>query len=170
MTIKIFGAILVILGCSAFGFYVAANRRREENTLRKLVAALDYMECELQYRLSSLPDLCRSTASQCNGLIQTLFKELAVELEAQVSPNVKFCMEAALDKVQHLPKHSMECCKMLGSAIGRFDMNGQMKGLEAVRAECRRRLDLMSSNSEKLTRSYQTLGICAGAALVILLM
>lgn len=53
MIIKIFGSILVIAGCGGFGFKIAAARRKEEKTLRNLISALDFMECELQYRMST---------------------------------------------------------------------------------------------------------------------
>ena len=57
---------------------------------------------------------------------------------------------------------------LLGKSIGRFDMDGQIKGLEAVRQDCRRRLDELSKDRDTRLRSYQTLGLCAGAALAIL--
>jgi len=47
-------------------------------------------------------------------------------------------------------------------------MEGQLKGLESVRQECRRQVETLSYNRDARLRSYQTLGLCAGAALAIL--
>ena len=45
---------------------------------------------------------------------------------------------------------------------------GQILGLEAVRSHCRSELDALSANQDERLRSYQTLGLCTGAALAIL--
>ena len=52
--------------------------------------------------------------------------------------------------------------------IGRFDLEGQLQGLESVRVYCRDQLDNLAKDRDVRLRSYQTLGLCAGAALAIL--
>lgn len=169
MSWKWIGALLIIAGCGGFGFSLAAAHRREENTLRKLISALDLMECELQYRLTPLPDLCRMAGQETTGCIREIFLRLSAELDAQIAPDVERCMTAALSGAPDLPKHSYNAFVTLGATLGRFDLSGQLKGLEQVRAECRRQLEVLSTNREPRLRSYQTLGLCAGAALAILL-
>ncbi len=169
MSIKILGAVLIILGCGGFGFRIAAAHLKEEKSLRQLVVLLDYMECELQYRLTSLPVLCRQAAAEGNTQLHRAFLYLACELENQIAPDVDRCMNAALEKVKEMPIYTREAMLLLGRTLGRFDMEGQLKGLEIVRQQCRRELDKLCSNKEMRLRSYQTLGLCAGAAMAILL-
>ena len=166
MILKIVGVCMVIAGCGGVGFRIAANHRKEEAELRQLIGVLDYMECELQYRLTSLPQLCRQAAAEFPRM--SVFSELALELEAQVSPDVDRCMIAALQRSRKLPPITRSTLELLGKAIGRFDLEGQLKGFESVRQECRRKLDLLGENRDNRLRSYQTLGLCAGAALAIL--
>lgn len=168
MIFKWIGAILVILGCGGTGFAMAASHRREERDLRQLMAALDYMQCELQYRLTPLPDLCRQTAAQARGAVRGLFLALALELEDQIAPDVGHCMNAAIAKTKGLPPCIVGLAGNLGKTLGRFDLDGQLRGLENARQECRRALDRQSDHKETRLRSYQTLGLCAGAALAIL--
>lgn len=168
MTIKWIGAILVVLGCGSVGFAMSAAHRREERNLRQLISALDFMQCELQYRLTPLPDLCRLTAAQCRGSLRTLFLTLARELEDQINPDVYHCMNAALTKVPDLTKQTAEAVTSLGRTLGRFDLDGQILGLENARNNCRSTLEKLSDNREIRLRSYQTLSLCAGAALAIL--
>lgn len=168
MIFKWIGALLVIAGCGSMGYRIAANQRREEFTLRQLTATLDYVECELQYRLTSLPELCRQASVESTGILQKVFLSLAIELEDQISPDVESCMNAALSKYNDIPLRSRECLELLGRSLGRFDIEGQLKGLDAVRQECRLRLSSLTENKEARLRSYQTLGLCAGAAIVIL--
>lgn len=170
MILKWLGASLIILGCGGFGLAIASSHRREIQSLKKLIAALDYMECELQYRMSALPDLCRQTASECDGVLRQVFSMLAQELEDQISPDAQHCMKTVLSKTKKVPAQTAQCLQQLGNCLGRFDLRGQLKGLEASRGECRARLVKLTDNADVRLRSYQTLGLCAGAALVILLM
>jgi len=57
----------------------------------------------------------------------------------------------------------------LGGNLGRFDIPGQLRGLENTRKECCDKLQMLTQNNDSRLRSYQTLGLCAGAALAILL-
>lgn len=159
---------MIIISCGGFGFSLAAAHRREEAALRQLISALDLMECELQYRLTPLPELCRQAALDNTGCVREVLLKLSVELDSQISPDVESCMNAAVSAVAEIPNHTRNALLSMGRNLGRFDLSGQLKGLEQVRASCRRQLETMNVNREPRLRSYQTLGLCAGAALVIL--
>lgn len=167
MTVKLFGAILVIIGCGGFGFMIAAAHRTEERTLRQFISLLDLMECELQYRLTPLPELCRLAASASRGVLMHVFDRLAAELESQIAPDAEKCMTAALSGA-NVPSLTCKVMGLLGRSLGRFDAEGQLKGIQAVRAESQRLLDTYTKNQDTRLRSYQTLGLCAGAAMAIL--
>ena len=168
MGYKWIGAVLIIFACGGFGFSYAMLHKREENALRQLMGALDFMECELQYRLTPLPELCHQAAQQSTGLIRSILERFAQELDSQISPDVGCCIATAMAAAESIPGKTQKCLLQLGNSLGRFDLDGQIRGLEAVRGECRRNLEDLSVNRDVRLRSYQTLGICAGAALAIL--
>ena len=168
MSVKLVGAVLVIVACGGFGFRMAALHIREENNLRELIGVLDYMECELQYRMTPLPELCRQGAAQCKGCLRLVFHRLTEELEDQISPNVENCVNAVLNKEKNIPEITGQMLELLGRSLGRFDIDGQLRGLESVRQEARRNLGLICENKDLRLRTYQTLGLCTGAALAIL--
>lgn len=168
MILKWIGALCVIGGCGGVGFTMAAAHRWEERTLRSLVAALDYMACELQFRLTSLPELCRQAGKESRGVVGTVFSNLARELDSQIAPNADACMYAALARTEGLPRETEKALRLLGAGLGRFDLPGQLQGLEQVRGHCRRALENLSKDRDQRIRGYQTLGLCAGAALAIL--
>lgn len=168
MSTKWIGAILVVTACGGFGFLMALGYKREEKYLRQLASLLDYMSCELECRLTPLPELCRKAANQGNHGIGAVFSGLAEELEGQTLPEVANCMDAALSKVSQLPPLTKKACIQMGTSLGHFDLSGQLKGLKAVEIYCQRELEKLSQHREERLRSYQTLGLCAGAALAIL--
>lgn len=168
MNLKWIGAFLIVFGSGLAGFMVSAAYRQEEHDLRQFICALDYMACELQYRRSPLPDLCHNAAAERSGFIARLLENLAIELETQISPSVQDCLAIAASTSGPLSKRIQEAVCILGTSLGRFDLEGQLQGLEAVRTYCREQLDEMAQDRTVRLRSYQTLGLCAGAALAIL--
>ena len=167
--VKLFGAVLIIAGCGMFGFSMAASHRREEKALQQLIAALDYMQCELQFHMTPLPDLCRQAGEQNRNAVGQVLLMLSRELECQLSPDVESCVTEALKSGDFLPKRTQDAFRILGTTLGRFDVDGQIRGLEAVRVFCRGELERLGQNRDSRLRSYQTLGLCAGSALAILL-
>lgn len=159
---------MIVIGCGSVGFKLAAGYIREERFLKQLISVLDFMECELQYRLTPLPELCRQAAAQCSGSLSSLLISLTAELEAQISPDVERCMSAAISRYKDLPCLCVKILEMFGRTLGRFDLQGQLKGIEDVRAECQMNLNKLMDNKDNRLRSYRTLAICAGAAIAIL--
>lgn len=168
MIVKLIGVILVIVSCGGVGFKIAANHRQEENALRQLINILDFMESELKYRLTPLPELCRYAAKEFSDMPGCVFHNLANELDKQASPDIKQCLDIALNDIKSIPPITYKELKLLGNSIGKYDLEGQLKGLEAVYQDCKRNIEQLSINRDNRLRSYQTLGLCAGAALAIL--
>lgn len=168
MNYKWIGAACIVLSCGGYGLSMAAAHRREERELNFLISALDYMACELQYRLTPLPDLCRQAGMSGSGWCHRVLRALASELESQISPDVGLCMEKALGTEEEGPVGAAELLKSLGKSLGRFDLEGQLKGLDGVREQGRQELERLSRGRDSRLRGYRTLGFCAGAAIAIL--
>lgn len=168
MTIKVLGAICIILACGSIGFLQAFTFRQKENMLQQLVHAVQFMICELQYHQTPLPQLMRMSAAESNGTVGKILFAYGEELDRQLAPDAACCMNAVIAQIPKLPSILRERLLLLGRSMGRFDLTGQIAGLEAVCQLCKRDLDGMSVNRDVRLRSYLTLGLCAGIALVIL--
>lgn len=168
MNLKWIGAVCVMVGCGGWGCLIASQYRYRIRLVRELIKALVYMISELQYRCTPLPQLCQQLSEYCRGRIGRLFLTLSEELSAQVSPNLDRCMSAALDKHRELPGDLHHLFRILGSSLGLFDVGGQIRALEAVKKECDEYLMSLLADKDTRLRSYQTLGLCAGAAIAIL--
>lgn len=167
MSLKWTGAVLILAGCGGFGFSLAAAYRREVHILRQLARVLRLLYWELEYRLTSLPELCALACKECNGTLRNVFQDLKRELEWQSSPDAESCMREALKKNNALSPKVGALLRQLGNCLGRYDLSGQLQGLDSVRAECDSALNDLEKNRKEKVRSYQTLGLCAGAALAI---
>lgn len=167
--IKLIGGVLIIASCGCLGFYIAGSYHLERQLLEQWIAALDFMQCELQYRMTPLPEICRQAASNGKGKIRMLFACLADELDRQLLPDVHGCVEIALKTISDVPKSLCDAVKELGNTLGRFDTDGQVRQLEAARQSSRKRLEKLEKGAQERIRAYQTLGICGGAAIAILL-
>ena len=168
MSVKWIGAFCIIAGCGGCGFLMAWRYLVKIRLLQNLINVLDYMECELQYRNTPLPRLCRQAGQMSQGKIQEVFLLMADELDAQVSPDAQRCMAAVLERCGDMEKTLYDILLTLSTSLGRFDMQGQLRALEYARKTCRSELLLLTENKSNRIRSYQTLGLCAGAAIAIL--
>ena len=169
MGYKWIGAILIIASCSGCGFAIAAGKRKEEHLLCQLIDVLQFMEADLQYRLTPLPELCRMAAGESKGLLRVVFLNLYRELNWQKLPDAGSCMYAAIQRSGEIPARVRRLLVQLGHTLGRFDLPGQLQGIQSVQKRCEEALAIIGKNRDERLRSYQTLGICAGAALAIIL-
>lgn len=165
--VRILGACCIFAGCGSFGFAMAASSRREEAELRRLIAALEFMSCELSYRMTPLSVLCRRAAQHSAGTVRDFLTELATELERQTEPDVHSCVRGVLVRLP--PSKTLNSqLRELGATLGRFDLTGQLRGLESAIHSAEEALRSVRDGAADRRRSYQTLGLCAGAAMAIL--
>ena len=165
--LRLMGAGCIVAGSGAFGFAMAAASRREEKQLRQLLGALENLYCELSYRLTPLPNLCRGAAEGRSGAVSTFFLELARELEKQTEADAQCCVKTVLASLE-LPPSLGRILSELGQTLGRFDLPGQLRGLELSIRETEQALRTIREGAPERRRSWQTLGLCVGAALAIL--
>ena len=168
MTLRLLGALLVVLGGGGIGLLKVLQYTREERALRQLSDVLSYMGSELEYRMTPLTELCRLTAMETNGCIRNFLERLRTELDNQVLPNAEICVHAALVKQTDIPEKVRTCLLQWGMTLGKFDAEGQMNGIIQTKRMVTQELEELRRDRQCRLRSYQTLGFCAGAALAVL--
>ena len=166
---KWIGAFLILAGCGFCGFSLASKHLYAEYCLQQLIRGLEYMTCELQFRMTPLAELCRSTSRNIRGPAGQALSHLAIQLDMQEDTDVSACMDAALAQVDNLPDSTRENLRILAMNLGRFDLEGQLQGLNASRTMCRKDLEALEKDRDSRLHSCRTLGLCTGAALAILL-
>ena len=166
---KWIGAGLVFAGCTGAGFLKASAYRREERLLADTYRLLEQMENELSFRVSDVYILC--------DLSRNFSKELASFYDAvkenllnQSADTVSDAMEIVCREGNSLPQSVYEMQFLLGQTLGQYDLEGQLREISSVKEICRQKLTALQDNREDKLKSYQTLGLCAGAALALMLL
>lgn len=167
MKLKLIGAVFMIFGCGRMGWKIAAAYRKEAHALDALCHAFSFMQCELRYRLTPLPYLCEATSAAITGPVSVFFSRLSSELKKQISPDVRCCVETVLS-AEKLPQAAQVYLRLMGDTLGQFDLEGQLQGLAYLMDETTTALENHRKDQGNRLRSYQTLGLCAGAAMAIL--
>ena len=168
MNMKWVGAAMIIATCMSIGVKMASSYLREEQQLEQLLQSLNYIKCELQYKLAPLSALFYQCASLSKGPLRAFYLNLCSELDSQVYPDAVCCFHAALNKSAELSNCTVKILKQLGATLGCFDLDGQLSGIDEAIESCQAELKLLTSSKSVRIRNYQTLSLCAGAALVIL--
>lgn len=146
---------------------MAAQHRREEALLRELQHLVEFMELELSYRITPLPELAEKTAELAGGKLKRVFRCFEENLNNQLLPDAASCMAVSLEG--ELPDLVRRMLLLLGQSLGRFDLEGQLQSLRSVKTECGQAVEALAQNREMRLKSYRVLGLSAGAALAILL-
>ncbi len=167
--IRWFGAALILLAGGGYGYITARQYRTEEKALEELRQTLMFLSSELECRLTPLPQLFSEAAKQGKGVISKVLLRMQQALDEQLLPDAEICMQQAIQNTPALPERTKDRLLYLSRQLGKFDLNGQLAGLDAVRQMCERDLAGLRSEREARLRSNQVLGLCAGAALVIIL-
>lgn len=168
MAMKYIGAFCVMIACSWWGITLAKGYTRQVMMLNQLRSALQMMKWELSYRCTPLPDLCAAAADGTSGLLRKVFHMLSETLEAGSEADAYACMRITVRKNDRLPPKVSRILLCLGKTLGRYDLEGQLQGMDQVIAACEQAYCGLEKDRKERTKSYKTLGICAGAALVVL--
>lgn len=169
MYIKWIGSVLIVAGCGGLGLTLSGYFRKERQLLQSLLSVLSFLECQLQYQLTPLPELCRQAGRASGGLLEEVFLNFSRELDWQKAPDTDSCMVEAIRKSRSVPMRVKELLRRMGISFGRFDLEGQLKDFDQLRKLCERELSQLSENLESRVKTCRTLSLCIGAAAAILL-
>lgn len=169
MIIRLIGASMIIAGCAFCGVITANAQKNEISALEELIRILDSLCCELEYNRSPLPVLCKKIGSNGAGQVAAFFQGVADEMDAQIKPNVKACVHAALNSHTDIPKECRKLLLQLGDSLGRFDLDGELLNIQSVRSSAIQKLEFLHLERKEKGRTNQTLWICAGVAAAVLM-
>ena len=131
------GAICVVGACGACGFSMAASYTGLQRNLRQLYNGLELMQCQMEYQMTELPELCGILASACTGPVGKFFGALGREMQNGETAEASACVAMTLARDRELPEACRSILSQLGKTLGQLDLSGQVRGLASAQETCR---------------------------------
>ena len=166
--LRFLGAAFVVLSSAWVGFASARRLRRAGRELDELRAALEQMESELRCAAPTYAALCQRLAERSTGAVSGFFSALATDAAAPDFEPVGATRRAVERSGLCLPPASFLSLEQLLDGFGRFDLAGQLRQLGLAREALTHQAGRLREQTEAKCRSYEILGLCAGAAVLIL--
>ena len=170
--LRLIGAALVTLSASLVGVGFARGVRRQCAQLEGLLWALDFMQAELSARLTPLPQLF-SALSACRQKDVALFFEAAgraLSVPSGCTVPVSFKRGFQASPGLSPGQEAVQTLYGLPTALGRFDLESQLAAIERAKGRITSVLLQLQAQKRARCRSYETIGICAGLALAVILL
>ena len=158
------GAGMVTCGCTALGISISSRLKKRLKLLSSLIGAIDYLQAEVSYGLTPLPELLTGLAERDpssrelwtrmgwkpGGSFPDEWTHWVSELD------LKDCDRAALDEV--------------GGILGRYDADRQASRLGFIKNRLEQSQTDAREELKKNGKLFSFLGFACGIAAVILLM
>ena len=170
MIYKLYGALFVIAGSAGIGHILKCRRRQEVVMLKQLQSLLDHMICDLQYQQYPLFQLAKNSEHLLTGTLRMVFERFSAELQSQIAPDASCCMAAAISAAVNLPFSVHQVLTALGQSFGKYDMDGQLRCLEAVQAVCRKDCAGLEDKLVNYVRCCHAYSLGAGVILALILL
>ena len=150
----------------------SGRRRRLSFLLHALLAALEAMKGEIEYRLTPLPELFAALGEGTEPVTAAFFRGCAAMMEADRALPPQLVLGRAMEQTTSLQwsARTRETVRNLAFSLGKFDLGGQVRAIELAQERLRAELAEVQAGSRARCRSYETIGICAGLALAVILL
>lgn len=168
--LKLIGAVLIIISCSAGGVFASKGMERHCRVLRGIQEGLLALKREISFNNSRLSQAMVNSAKAA-GISGDLFSATGQKLLEGRGISAGDGWQEALEEfnlVNRLEEDEMEVLKAFGSGLGLSNIDDQISRLEL----CRQRLESIEKNAEnqfqKLGKVWRNLGWSLGVVLALL--
>lgn len=169
--VKLLGAGLLLFGASALGFAAASYLRARAACLRALAEALAALRRELSYSLSPMPTLVGKLAANTTGPAGVFFSRCRAGMDRLGEKTMRAIWDGALKEAcLPLEEAETEILRGLGGVLGRYDAEGQCRAIDEAQARLSSCAEKAEAEQMRLGQVYRTMGVTAGAFLVLLLL
>ncbi|MDL2273619.1 stage III sporulation protein AB [Oscillospiraceae bacterium OttesenSCG-928-G22] len=168
--LQIIGAVLIILGTAGIGLFEVYRLNLHIETLSGFLSALELMESEIYFNISPLYDICKKLTRSARAPLRPFFAALSEGGGDVAGESFGDLWKRTLETMKlELGGEERQVLLELGSTLGRYDIEGQAKAISYVRRRFEGFLKEAVDVKSKMGRVYGTVGLAAGAAVVIIL-
>lgn len=170
MTLRIIGALVLCLGSSVVGFTASGNVRKTVKMLQDLKLSLEMMRCEISFTLTPASKICELLSCSSNGAVKTLYEKLA-DYYATGYHLHRVTTDCIVRQVLRNVPPEVECAMSdLAESFGRFGVQEQLRLIDMTVHKVTAALTKLDAEKKQRCRCYETLGICTGLAIAVLVL
>lgn len=170
--IKLFGAVLIIAGCSGFGFYKSNQITERLTRLKELYRLLILLRGEIQYAATPVPEAMYKISGHTDGIFKKFFESVSGQLYVRSGETLSEVWRQQSDIFfgeSALKPEDIRLLKEIGDNLGYSDKKTQVSAMELCMNNLSLSIGTLEQNAPQRKRLCQCLGIFAGLLSVILL-
>ncbi|GAA3405477.1 stage III sporulation protein SpoIIIAB [Paenibacillus hodogayensis] len=170
--LKLFGAMIVLLAGTMFGFAKASQYARRPRQIRQLIHALQRLETEMTYGYTPLPEALLRLAETLEPKLALLFRTAA---EPMMNGSGKTAGESWRDaletcwKYTALSSNEREILSQMSFTLGISDRDDQTKHLRLAVSLLQAEEQVAWDDARRYEKMWRSLGVLAAAFVVILM-
>lgn len=162
------GITLIIVSTGSVGFGLSRSLQRRCMLMHQLLKALDILKNEIHFCATPLPQAFALMAVSVPPPLETVFSHAARQMDKHRWMTPYAAMEQALQQTQDA--YIGAVLLSLSAQLGEYDTQAQLHGIALAQEQARDLLQQLEKERSLRSRTYETLGICTGLAVAILLL
>ena len=166
------GAIILILGCTALGFYYASHDGFRVMDLHEFKKALMILSSEIEHMRAPLPIACANIAKRTSAPANNLFSQFSNKLsENNGETAYQLWANALASQKKHafLVSEDWEVLDSFGKTLGYLDKQMQQSAIAQTVEYINEKTVSLQTQAEKNKRMYRSLGVIGGLLLAVVL-
>ena len=164
---KLIGIVFILFSAISVGSKISCGLKQQCGYLRNILDVLQVFEHEVAVRCTPLPETFSVMASMAQGNIKRVLLGVSEQMQQQRWTSPRSAMEHAL--IEFPDDLVGEIFLDLSNKIGRYDLDTQLAEIALAKEKTKQVLTHLEEERRMKSKTYKTLSICAGLAVVILL-
>jgi stage III sporulation protein AB len=170
--LKLFGAALILLAGTLFGWYQALQLSRRPTHIAELIRGLQRLETEIVYGFTPLSEALRSIGERSPGPVGAVFAQAGKELSEPAGRSARDIWQHVITQQWRntsMKPSEREIVSQLGATLGLTDRDDQVKHLRLAILQLQGENETAREEQAKYERMWKSLGVLLGALIVIIM-
>lgn len=172
LVVKIAGAVLLMLGTTAFGIYKGCQYSVRLMNLYEVKKAFLHVQGEIRYMNTPMAETLEGASRQIKGNCADFFARVASELRAGNRKELKQVWEEAVSREirgEFLEREAVEVLREMGAQLGCLDKQAQEMAIDYFLNKWEFLIEKRRKEKNEKLKLYYVCGIMGGLLMVIII-
>lgn len=169
---KIIGIAIILISCTAIGFFIDAWQKERVKELEELIYAFEILKGEIDYRLTPLIEACHMITQMTSNSIGKLFASFQIHLTDRQLVDARVMWDEAIKENKeafHLTEEDYTMLGEFGNIVGHLDKEMQKRNIELLLNKLTKVKEESKEKYNRTSKMYKGIGILIGACISIVL-